>query len=108
MLTDDADDISLLEHENLCGLVVAFYDQSKMITDPSHYFFLGHVSENDILSYDHHKITNPIRVTSLDGKYCRYFGLTVGGIWRLLLVDPSEELVVYEKSPVFYYDIVSY
>lgn len=90
--------------ESLLGYVVAFYALPKIPFQPSDYFFRGHVSEPDALYFDESVIRTPIKVTSLDNNEYRYFGMTSGDVWRILLVDVCGELVVFGRSPTFFYD----
>lgn len=93
-----------VQEENLVGLVVAFYENKA--TKPSDYFFVGHVTKIDLTGFDETEIKNPIKVTSLDTKNYRYFGLTQGDVWRVLLEDLWGNLVTYRKGPALTVDIV--
>lgn len=94
------------ETENLTGLVVAFYDIKKC-QHPADYYCLGHVKDCSGFRYDESLIINPIQVTDLQGDTLHYFGMTSGGVWRLLLEDLPGDLVVCGHGPVFEYDIIS-
>ena len=106
-------DLAEDQDESLLGLRVAFYKRPLMPPSPEHCFMLGLViEERDTESMgpdgpDPSFVQKIVKVISLDGESCHYFGKTVGDVWRVFITDSLGKLTEDTASSSFFYDVLS-